>query len=191
MTRLNTLMQDLLEYGKPPSPGFEPMALADVVRVALGAVRAQADRAGIGLEACVPRDLLVLTDRGRLARVFQNLVENAVQHAPRHTTVVVRAEAADHGDRPIVSCVVEDSGPGFDREDLPKVFEPFFTRRRGGTGLGLSIVARIAEEHGGRVIAQNRPEGGACVRVELPRVQPDADREAPGGARPLAPGAGA
>jgi glutamate synthase domain-containing protein 1 len=170
MTRLNTLMQDLLEYGKPGSHRFEPLPLADVVRVALGAVRAQADRAGVGLEADVPGDLLVPTDRGRLARVFQNLVENALQHAPQFTTVVVRAEASKGGKGGLVACVVEDSGPGFDNADLPRVFEPFFTRRRGGTGLGLSIVARIAEEHGGRVSAQNRPEGGARVRVELPQV---------------------
>jgi signal transduction histidine kinase len=189
MTRLNTLMQDLLEYGKPGRPRFEPMPLADVVRVAVGSLRAQAERAGIGLDNRVPADIVVATDRGRLARVFQNLVENALQHAPAGSTVMVRAESA--GPERVV-CVVEDAGPGFPEADLPRVFEPFFTRRRGGTGLGLSIVARIAEEHGGGVTADNRREGGARVRVELLRVKrpPQAPWPAPD-AKALRPGAGA
>jgi len=67
---------------------------------------------------------------------------------------------------------VLDSGPGFKPEDLPHVFDPFFSRRRGGTGLGLAIVQRIVVEHGGRVTARNRDESGACLEIVLPCAGP-------------------
>jgi len=71
-----------------------------------------------------------------------------------------------------VECVIEDEGPGFDAADLPHVFEPFFTRRHGGTGLGLPIVYRIVSDHGGSIVASNRPGGGARITVGLPVAGP-------------------
>jgi signal transduction histidine kinase len=105
-------------------------------------------------------------DRTRLMRVFENLLENAIQHSPRGGQVSVEVRRAD-GSVDAIECVVEDSGPGIAAEDLPHVFEPFFTRRKGGTGLGLSIVQRIVEQHGGEVLVANRPHGGTAVTVRL------------------------
>jgi signal transduction histidine kinase len=115
--------------------------------------------------------LVILMDRARLLQVFRNLIENALQHSDEGTTVIVGARrTAELGD-PWVECYVEDSGRGFDAEDLPKVFDPFFTRRRGGIGLGLSIVQRIVEEHKGIIKVGNRKGGGAVVKVKFPLVQ--------------------
>jgi signal transduction histidine kinase len=64
---------------------------------------------------------------------------------------------------------VADSGPGIREEDETRLFEPFFTTKETGTGLGLSVVAHMAEAHGGSVIAENCPEGGAAFTIRLPR----------------------
>ena len=64
--------------------------------------------------------------------------------------------------------LVQDNGPGFRVDSMEQVFEPYVTTKMKGTGLGLAIVKKIVEEHGGRIEAENREEGGACVRVALP-----------------------
>ena len=124
---------------------------------------------GVSLEVDLGTALpLVAMDRHRLGQVFQNLLQNAVQHAPAGGAVAVTATPVQLEGTAWIECHVYDSGPGIDLADLPRLFEPFFTRRRGGTGLGLSIVQKIVEEHGGTVSASNRPEGGARLIVRLP-----------------------
>jgi signal transduction histidine kinase len=95
-------------------------------------------------------------------------LENAIQHSGEDNEVVLESRVMGANGERWVECVVADSGPGFRTEDLPHVFDPFFTRRHGGTGLGLSIVQQIAQEHGGEIMAANRPEGGAVTTVRLP-----------------------
>ena len=108
-------------------------------------------------------------DSARLTQVFQNLVDNAIRHSPAGAVVRIESGPARIGATDAVDISVLDQGPGFDPADLLRVFEPFFTRRRGGTGLGLSIVQRIVDQHGGTVEPRNRTQGGAIVSVKLPR----------------------
>jgi signal transduction histidine kinase len=167
--RLNRLMQELLEYGKPPNRELAPGSVSDVLAEALTATRAFAERAGVRLDSRVAEDgSRVMLDRNRLLRVFLNLLENAIQHTPPGETVLVESYALDEDGSRWVEYAVSDTGPGFRSEDLPHIFQPFFTRRREGTGLGLSIVQRIVEEHGGHVAARNRDGSGAVVIVRLP-----------------------
>jgi two-component system C4-dicarboxylate transport sensor histidine kinase DctB len=66
---------------------------------------------------------------------------------------------------------VRDSGPGIPPAVLPKLFEPFYTTKAAGTGLGLAISAGIVHDLGGKLVAENRPEGGAVFRIDLPAIR--------------------
>jgi PAS domain S-box-containing protein len=169
LARLNQLMHDLLDYGRPTSPEQVPGSLSEVIARAITFCLPQAGAAGVALEARVAADLPTLPmDRERLVQVFQNLIQNAIQHCSQGGVVTVAAREVRDGGIGRLRCTVEDTGRGFCPDDLGRVFEPFFTRRRGGTGLGLSIAHRIVEEHGGTLAAGNRPGGGAILTVTLP-----------------------
>jgi signal transduction histidine kinase len=162
-------MQDLLEYGRPSGPQLAPGSLSEVLAAAIATCLPQAAAAGVTLEQRVSSELCRLAlDRGRLHQVFQNLIQNGIQHCREGGVVTVSAHRVEDSAASWIRCTVEDSGRGFLAEDLPRVFEPFFTRRRGGTGLGLAIAQRIVEEHGGTIAAANRPGGGAVVTLLLP-----------------------
>ena len=99
-------------------------------------------------------------------QILGNLLANAVRHTPAGGQVTV---AVDRPDAPWVSFTVEDTGPGFDAEQLPALFDRF-TKSEGsaGSGLGLAIARDLVLAHDGTIEATNRPGGGAVVSFRLP-----------------------
>jgi PAS domain S-box-containing protein len=167
--RLSRLMQELLDYGRPTKTEFTDGALSEVAALAARACERTAEAARVRLRFDVPDSLpLVSMDRLKLVQVFQNLLDNAIQFSPPDSEVEMRAEIAERAGATHLAVSILDRGRGFHEGDLPRIFEPFFTRRRGGTGLGLSIVQRIVDEHHGRLEAANRDGGGAHMTVLLP-----------------------
>jgi len=113
-------------------------------------------------------------DEPLLRQAISNLVRNAAEAVPasppagQNANVAVTGQPDDHAGRPGLRISFADSGPGIAREDLPRLFLPFFTTKPGGTGLGLALVQKIVVHHGGTVTARNRPQGGAEFIVWLP-----------------------
>jgi two-component system OmpR family sensor kinase len=123
--------------------------------------------------------LPVSADPGRMQQVLDNLLGNALRHAPPGSTVEMTGRPATvvrqgGGQRRVVAVEVRDHGLGFPPDFLPQAFGRFQradrarSRADGGTGLGLAIVASIVRAHGGTAIAGNDPAGGARIRIELP-----------------------
>ncbi len=168
--RLADLMRDLLEFGRPSGLDTAECELREILWWAASACAPPASARGVGIEVPEGPPVTLVGDRGRLAQVFFNLIENAVQFSTpgERVRIDISSDSAT-GPGGGVEVRVLDTGPGFTESDLPHLFEPFFTRRREGTGLGLSIVKRIVEDHRGEVDARNRPQGGAEVTVRLPR----------------------
>ena len=122
---------------------------------------------------CPEIPVIVDGDHDLLHRAVFNLVLNAVQHAGRNGVVTVEVDHPN-GDIPPsvqlpepVRLRVRDTGPGVSEEDIPRMFDPFFTRRSGGSGLGLALVHRAVEAHRGAILVDNA-EGGACFTIYLP-----------------------
>lgn len=172
--RMTTMTEELLLISRADAglivPQREPVEVDTVVDTALERLRHSIEEKELRVEH-VPARLdgqVALLDRALLARLVNELLENAVTHSDLGGRITVRHERLE--DR--VRLVVEDSGPGIEAKDLPHVFDPYFradqARTRGaGTGLGLTSAAAIARLHGGEIRAANRAEGGARFEVDL------------------------
>jgi signal transduction histidine kinase len=165
LDRLNRLMESLLEYGKTWSLDLREGTIDGVLHPVVDGCRQIAARSTVAVDAEVEPGLPMLMDANRLSHAFENLITNAIQHSKPGQHVSVTARDAGAG---MIECMVRDHGPGFNPLDLPRVFQPFFTSRRGGTGLGLSIVQRIVDEHGGTITAVNGEHGGAVLTMRFP-----------------------
>ena len=173
LQRLTDLTKDLLDYGKPPRLQFQPGSLRSAVALALEVCGPLLGQRRVAAVNRVPEDLPLLRfDHGRIVQALRHLVERAALQARPGAAIEIEAAAGDLAGTPGVECAVSDGGPGFGAEDLPRLFQPFYCRPRGGTGLGLSIAQRIVEEHGGRIAAASRPEGGTRISFFLPAGPP-------------------
>ena len=167
--RLTVLMEELLEYGKPFRGELFLVPIEEMVSRSIRACLPAAEVARVTLESDVAEALpKIRIDRRRLSKVFVNLIENAIQHSTPASVVTVEGRRLTEGGHDWVQCSIRDTGTGILDEDIPKIFEPFFSKRRGGTGLGLAIAHRIMQEHGGKLIAGNNPDGGACMIARFP-----------------------
>jgi len=167
VSRLNALMTDLLEYGRPVDLTWSSESVEEVVREAVPICAPLAKQHGVEIHIEAVRPLpALLMDRARMVQVFQNGIDNAIRHSPRSGRVLVRIELDE--DAEALTITIRDSGPGFSPEALQRAFEPFYTLRRGGTGMGLSIVERIAEQHGASVDVRNAVDGGGVLTIRFP-----------------------
>jgi PAS domain S-box-containing protein len=186
---LQGMINDMLDIYQEHYSGL-PLITSDcsageVVREVVRLFRIEAEARGIVFDVRLPDgDIPVQADRRRIERVLINLVHNAIKFSPPRGTIVItvglnRADgragtsAESSRERDLVRISVSDDGPGVDPQELPHLFETFFRQRdrrdgRIGRGLGLYFCRLVAEAHHGRILASNRPNGGAEFVVELP-----------------------
>ncbi len=172
LASLTALTDDLFDLIKLDAGEIEAdtaqARLVDVASAALALCEGPALEKDIRLRADLGDAESALTSP-RVARVIQNLAQNAIRHTPTGGEVMVRAHRTAEG----ISIEVDDEGEGIPPEALEKVFEPFWrgdaSRSTGGSGLGLTLVKRIVEGLGGEIHAGSAPMGGARFAVSLPR----------------------
>ena len=125
--------------------------------------------------AAIPAGVLLEGDYDLLHQAVSNLVRNACQSMPSGGAVMICC--AIHGDNPQFTISILDEGVGMSEEELKRLGEPFFSKRKGGVGLGFSFARRVVVEHGGELQVTSIPGRGTTVMISLPRSIHDKPRQ--------------
>jgi signal transduction histidine kinase len=168
MTRLVGQMLDLAQADALAVEARTPLELADIGREIVAAMAPKVFAAGRDLRFHASGDTHALGHAEAIYRIYRNLIDNALNHAPGTTPIEVSA-----GPGPQIS--VRDYGPGIPEADLPHIFERFWRgdrRNSDGAGLGLGIVQQLVQAHGGAITAENAPGGGALFRIGFAAPEP-------------------
>ncbi len=173
--RLQDLLDNFLRFSKAHRLDLKPYDISVQVREALDFYRPQAREARVEIVDYLGTNLpTVMLDREAFRGALLNLLLNAEQAMPDGGQLVVRTYGTAEG----VALDLIDNGCGMDEQARAKVFEVFYTTKRGGSGLGLSTARRIVEGHGGRISLQSAPGRGTKITIALPvlaRLPADGD----------------
>jgi signal transduction histidine kinase len=164
--RANSLITRFLHFARPLELRPDTADLAQTIDRAIAGVEREAP--GISIyKNYAPEIPPFRFDAELMERVLYNLIQNAVQASPPGGAVTVKTRAAEG----TAEISVIDRGAGIDAANLNTIFNPFFTTKPQGVGLGLAIVAKIVDEHGGKISVESEAGRGSVFRVQVPMTQ--------------------
>jgi signal transduction histidine kinase len=163
--RLNRLIGDFLMFARPAAPSFQHTDLNALLREIVTRCELQGAGTQCEIRSHIPSDPCYAdVDSDLLIRAIGNIIKNALEANGGNCVVEVTAVRLAEA----WTIEIADDGEGIAPENIDKIFNPFFTTRAKGAGLGLAYASQAIKAHGGVISAENRIEGGALFRVELP-----------------------
>jgi hypothetical protein len=170
--KLERLVKDLLNYAKPVPVNYLPIEvnqLVDKVLIFFINQRGRSEDLKIEKNFFSPLPKIMI-DPNSMEQAFLNIILNAQKAMANGGTLKVSTRHLNQGEgeRNEVQIIFEDTGPGIAKENLPKIFNPFFSTRPDGTGLGLSITKNIIDQHGGRIEVESQVNVGSKFTITLP-----------------------
>ncbi len=163
--RLNHLIEEFLIFARPALPTFRETDLNSMLRECIDRFEIQLSEVSIEIISDIPENPCIANaDPDLLMRSVGNVLKNAIEANEQQGTVDVKA----FSDKNTWHMEIRDQGPGIPEENMQKIFEPFFTTRATGTGLGLAFASQVIGAHQGKIMAENRKEGGAVFCMEIP-----------------------
>jgi len=175
--KLERLVKDLLNYAKPVPANYLPTDINQLVDKVLSFFMTQRGRSlDLKIEkrffSSLPK---LIIDPNSMEQAFLNIILNAQKAMPKGGTftisTVVLPQRRDNGKEiQEVQIIFEDTGVGIPEENVPKIFNPFFSTRSDGTGLGLSITKNIVEQQGGKIEVESQVNVGTKFIITLPAI---------------------
>ncbi len=166
-TRAGEITTGLLELASPKPMTVETLDVEDLIRESISLLGPKAKNSEIEVDV-QSGPLFIRGDNRALQQVLVNLFFNALENMENGGKLVVHSNCEGEGEYGTVRIVIRDRGKGIPRENLHRIFEPFFTSRKGGFGLGLFITRRMVERHDGIIFAESAPGTGTAMNVEFP-----------------------
>jgi signal transduction histidine kinase len=170
--RIDRIVQQFLDYARPPRLSLRRASLRDMLEAAAEALRAKAATRQITIDSDLAGAGEAVFDPDQLKQAVDNLLRNAIDATPEGGRVRLQArrDASDH--------VIEitDEGPGIPADIVPKIFDLYFTTKADGTGVGLAVTHQIVEAHRGRIDVESSPGAGTRMALRIPAEQGASDR---------------
>ncbi|MFO7714868.1 ATP-binding protein [Desulfosarcina sp.] len=169
---IDTIVQNFLEFSRPPKLKMQPVSPSTVVDTAIQLLRYRLE--SYQVKAIIHRDQTlpaVQADPDQLKEVLVNLMVNACEAMTGGGSIEIHERLLESSTEALKAEIrITDSGTGIAPEALKRIFDPFFTTKEEGTGLGLSIVSRIIQEHGGHIDVTSEEGRGTTFRIVLPTL---------------------
>lgn len=171
--RLRKISEGLVDFARLRTKETEAVFLRPIVEESWGLVAIDEKAAAVSFSNEIGENEAVPGNSDRLVQVFVNLLRNALLAVPNGGEIKVESKSFTRGNQEWICCTVLDNGPGIPSYVLNNLFKAFVSTRLDsrGTGLGLNIAEGIVTQHGGSITAENRPCGGAALRVVLPKAR--------------------
>jgi len=164
--RLENILARVMDFSKPPSPLLRQAPIASVIRETVEQLRSRMEQQNIKIHLDLPHpETELLIDPDQIKQVLLNLFQNAIETMRDGGRLSIRSQA----DSAQYTVVVANTGDPIRPEDMPNLFEPFFSTKPGGTGLGLAVSQKILQEHGGDIRAKSSLAHGTEFIITLPR----------------------
>ena len=172
--RLNNVVSELVELARPVQVSQKPVLIKTLVEDSIKIVEHDAKLDNIAIKMDLDEDIgSIYADKDRLKQALLNLYLNAIQSMENSGSLHIQLfrDKSDHN----VIITISDTGSGIKKEDLPNIFEPYFTTKLSGTGLGLAIVHNIVKAHKGKLKVKSEPDRGTVFTIILPDKEMNED----------------
>ena len=162
--RLEEIVNGLLSFTQADSGAPVPVRIHDAVSRALAVITPEAHALCVKIECSLAQSLGIYGNQDRLEQLFLNLFKNSLQAMPQGGILMVSGQRQEKK----IEVLVRDTGQGIGREEMKRIFEPFFSSKVRGSGLGLAVCKKIVEEHRGDIVAESIPEKGTTFKITFP-----------------------